>query len=74
VKYLTACCFYTITIIIVTNINRVLKGSEDIIVLQLLTKAMKFANENKSLKLKSVVASGVKGFIYVEAENEPDVR
>jgi hypothetical protein len=52
----------------------VLKGSEDIIVLQLLTKAMKFANENKSLKLKSVVASGVKGFIYVEAENEPDVR
>jgi transcription elongation factor SPT5 len=52
----------------------VLKGSEDIIVLQLLTKAIKFAGEGKSLRLKSVVASGVKGFIYVEADNEPDVR
>jgi len=49
-------------------------GTEQIMVLSLMNKAMAFDQQGKSLGIMSIIASGTKGYIYLEANHEPAIR
>ncbi|CAM9620819.1 unnamed protein product [Chrysoparadoxa australica] len=49
-------------------------GKEQLLVLSLMNKAVAFAKSNRSIGIRSAMCTGSKGFIYVEAMNEPEVR
>jgi transcription elongation factor SPT5 len=50
-------------------------GEEKYTVLQLMRKAIAYANNNDPLQIKAVIApEGIKGYIYIEAYKQTHVK